>query len=135
MNLSNRSANNTQTVERSGMNWSPQSFSQQQTSFHKQQPRRQSQSNKTQNNILVIFALFIGTIAILYYYVDIENYKILQSLQFSSYSKSTQTVNYEKLFENNMRDLQKKYNIDSDSILKLKSGKLSLYITRLLRKI
>ncbi|PZC71131.1 hypothetical protein B5X24_HaOG214035 [Helicoverpa armigera] len=74
----------------------------------------QTQSGNTFRNILI--ALILGFIAVMVH-------KMLPNITNSSQDKSTQTVNHDKIiFENNMKNLQEKYNIDDNSILKLKTG-------------
>uniref|UniRef100_A0A2A4JJW1 Uncharacterized protein n=1 Tax=Heliothis virescens TaxID=7102 RepID=A0A2A4JJW1_HELVI len=76
--------------------------------------RAPPQSGNTLRNIL--FALVLGFVAMMVH-------RMLPSITNSTQDKSTQTVNHDKIiFENNMKNLQEKYNIDDNSILKLKTG-------------
>lgn len=65
----------------------------------------------------IILPIFLVVIAVFSYFI-LKDQTTIQTQE-----KSTQT-NYDEIkFENSLRDLQEKYNIDDDSILKLKSGK------------
>lgn len=81
-----------------------------------------AQSKNTTRNI-VLLTFVIGILATLYMKFPNLIYLITKNNQ----DKSTQTVNHDKIiFENNMNNLQEKYNIDDNSILKLKTGKSSV---------
>lgn len=70
-------------------------------------------------NYVIILTLFIGLIA-MYYSTILELFAVNTNI---NHDKSTQTVHYDTiLFENDMNSLQEKYNIDTNSILKLTSG-------------
>ncbi|KAF9416702.1 hypothetical protein HW555_006015 [Spodoptera exigua] len=82
----------------------------------------QPQPDNTSRSI--ILPIFLGLIAVFTYFV-LKDQTIIQTEE-----KSTQT-NYDEIkFENNLRNLQLKYNIDDDSILQLKSG-ISTIISRM----
>ncbi|CAB3236949.1 unnamed protein product [Arctia plantaginis] len=78
-------------------------------------------SNKSLNYI-VILTFCIGIVA-MYYSTILELFAVN-----INQDKSTQTVNYDTIsFENDMNRLQEKYNIDSNSILQLKSGIITIF--------
>ncbi|XP_075987219.1 uncharacterized protein LOC142983904 isoform X2 [Anticarsia gemmatalis] len=82
-------------------------------------PARNKQQSGSNMSTYLLLTIVIAILAALY----IKYPQVTQYLQNNNKDKSTQTVNYDEvLFENNMNNLQEKYNIDQNSILKLKSG-------------
>lgn len=78
--------------------------------------KSQPQSSNTLRNIFLTLLLGIVAVMVHWTYPNI--------LSNNTQDKSTQTVNHDiVIFENNMKILQEKYNIDDNSILKLKTGK------------
>lgn len=91
--------------------------------FSRVNPRTtQPQPANTSRGIILPIVLVV--IAVFSYFI-LKDQTMIQTQE-----KSTQT-NYDEIkFENSLRDLQEKYNIDDDSILKLKSG-ISTIISRM----
>lgn len=87
-------------------------------------PRGKTQPQSS-NAVRNIFLTLIVIIAVMIHW---KFPKIITSIVNNMHDKSTQTVNQDKIiFENNMKTLQKKYNIDDNSILKLKTGLSTIF--------
>lgn len=78
----------------------------------------QSSSQSTSRNFIIFLTLVAAIVATLY--TKLPDFVTLNN----SKEKYTQTEHHDSIiFENNMNNLQEKYNIDENSILKLKTGK------------
>ena len=108
VNRSNRSNRSSERVQ-------PSTY-QRKLSFSSRE-RNQPQSSNTLRNLFVL-TLILGITAVM------VHWKFPNILTNNNQDKSTQTINNDKIiFESNMKNLQEKYNIDDDSILKLQTGK------------
>ncbi|XP_022834289.1 uncharacterized protein LOC111362022 isoform X2 [Spodoptera litura] len=83
-----------------------------------------TQPQPTNTSRSIILPIFLVVIAAFTYYI------LKDQTTIYTQEKSTQTNYDEIIFENNLRNLQEKYNIDDDSILQLKSG-ISTIISRM----
>lgn len=112
MNRSNRS-NRSVTLERA----QPSPYQQRVSASTREKTQPQSSN--------ALRSIFIALIVIIAVMVRWKFPNLITSISNNLHDKSTQTENHHDIiiFENNMKTLQKKYNIDDNSILKLKTGK------------